>query len=115
MQKLGINRVEVLIINTRHCPYEVTERLHELDVHDGHRPSFRLYISELSPYGDEDWSRISMENIKFYWENQCARLGEYKYNGTLEEFIKDYGLTIDKWLIDSGIDLTGIKHIFFTY
>lgn len=66
--------------------------------------------SEFSPIAGEDrWSsNLSRANLEEYWKQQ-------NFEGTLEEFIVDYGLQVDYWLIqqvEAGkLDLEGIDDI----
>lgn len=113
--KPEFHREEVLIIRKSTCPEKVLDALHEAGVHRGHHCDWFRYGSEMEPFGNNDWSDLSMERIENYWKDQCNRLGEYAFKGDLNQFIEDYHLVVDKWLIDSKIDLTGVKNIFFVY
>ncbi len=70
------------------------------------------YVSDLSPYGDKDWSdTLSMDSIEKYWKHQCDRKDIGAYKESLDQYIIDCGLLFDRWLIDSKFDLKGIKLI----
>ena len=66
--------------------------------HDG----FVEIRSEFSPCGDETWKgRWTQEELENYYKDQidCGN-----FEGTLEEFIIEYGLKVDKYLIDQKFD-----------
>ena len=49
-----------------------------------------------------------MVEIESYWEQQKKT---NSYEGTLEQFIKDYGLAFEVWFIEQKFDLTGVDKI----
>jgi hypothetical protein len=49
-----------------------------------------------------------MKAIKDYWKDQVKT---NNYKGTLEKFIKDYGLEFDVWFIEQKFDITGVDEI----
>lgn len=112
---MKVSREQVLIIDYLDLPNFIRDELHKLE-------SFRNdvmlpHISELSfLYEDdikagEDLSRrITTYHIENYYKDQCET---NNYKGSLAEFISDYGLTIDAWLISANIDLTGIHRVIF--
>lgn len=79
---------------------------------------FINFHSEFEPCagegGSPDWSWLTDEGIEEYYREQ-QEPSEYKdpYEGTLEDFIRDYGLTLEKWLIDTKVDLAGVEKILF--
>lgn len=65
---------------------------------------------EFAPSGKETWAdSLSFEGIENYHKDQRAR-GLYD-SEDLNEFIKDYGLEFEVWLLAQNIDLTSIKSI----
>jgi len=102
-------REEVVIIQYTNCPEYVQDALR--DCHQFHNDMYMPHISQLSPSGKETWKdTLTSENIEQYWKDQCKN---NDYKDDLQQFIKDYGLTIDVWLIETGYDFTGIKTILF--
>lgn len=52
---------------------------------------------------------LTMDEITKYWEDQRDTNG---FEGNLEEFIKEYGLEFEVWIIKQNFDLTNIKNIY---
>jgi len=97
----------VLVFEYTELPQEFKDEIRE-------RHSFRNditleYLSEFSPFKETWGEALSEEGIEEYWKDQSETNG---YKGTLVEFIKDYGLVFDKWLLDQKIDLTDISTIY---
>lgn len=70
------------------------------------------YYSRLFPYGShEDWSTVL--NIKEIEKWYFIQVENNLYKGKLEQFIIDYGLEFDKYLIDEHmyLHLSGVKEI----
>jgi len=55
----------------------------------------------LLPFNGELQGDITRENLELYYEDQKTN---NNFTGTIEEFIKEYGLSLEKYLIDEGID-----------
>ncbi len=65
--------------------------------------------SEFTPFGKETWAdSLTFKGIEEYYKDQCVT---NLYNSTFNEFIKDYGLEFEVWLLAQDIDLTSIKNI----
>ena len=64
------------------------------------------YVSEMSPTGESDgdtWAKtLTTANIQAYYADQCAT---NDYAGDYEQFLSDYGIVFDVWLLDQGFDL----------
>lgn len=61
-------------------------------------------FSEFEPYH----YLKGMKAIEDYWTDQKLT---NNYDGDLEEFIKEYHLEFDKWIIEQGFDMTGVELI----
>jgi hypothetical protein len=95
-----------LILNFKDCPDFVKTSLKN-------RESFRNdiyleFISEFSPEDTEFWDTLTEEGIVEYWKEQT---NENHYKGTLEQFITDYDLHVEKWILSLGFDLSIISKI----
>ena len=102
----------VLIIDYQRLPSDIKTivRKRYSDI-NGDR--FIKYDSNMSPVGNDPrystWgARITQENINEYWQDQVKK---NSYTGDLDQFIKDYYIEFDRWLLDQDVDLTGIKTI----
>jgi len=95
----------VLIIDFLDLPREQQEEIQGFEAFGNDR--VLNYTSEMAPTGNELWSDIlSHQAIESYWEDQSAT---NNYKGTLPEFIVDYGLTFDVWLLAQDFDLAVTK------
>lgn len=104
----------ILILSFVELPQKIQDQIAE-------RESFcnDIYLntcSEFEPsnYGGkkEDWSGCTMERIERYWQDQLKTNNGWCKSKTIEDFIEDYGLQFEKWLInDSGIYLMGVEKI----
>lgn len=109
------SKEEVLIINWRMMPKDLKKEIQKMERFQN--DCYLTHCSEMSPSYGDDWSVLSMERIKKYCEDQVGtnrHLTEEKrelYKNSLDAFIKDYGLSVDKWLLDEKIDLNGIRRI----
>ncbi len=64
------------------------------------------YISEMGPSDGQTWAdSLVMKEIESYWHHQC----ESAFVGTLEQFITDYGLSFDVWIMNQGFNLDVTK------
>ena len=52
---------------------------------------------------------LTMDRVTKYWKDQQDTNG---FVGNLKEFIKDYGLEFDIWIIEQNFDLKDIKSIY---
>lgn len=108
MEKLPFTKKTVLEIDWLKCPDNIRDLVSK-------KEQFRnrtciKHISELTPFGSCSYKdTLTIKEIEKYYKDQCA----HNYNGDINSFIKDYGLEIDKWLIDTGYDFTGIDQIIF--
>lgn len=74
----------------------------------------QYYISEIMPYDNEDWSNsLDIKNLQNYYSAQTEN---NNYKGSFDQFIADYNLEFEKYLIDEKmyIHLSGIKEIVLT-
>jgi hypothetical protein len=109
-KKLPFTKQEILIIDYALCPEAVQNKIKKQ--HNFHRDVLVPFYSEFSPCGKEDYaSTLTNQKLEEYWADQ-TRTNNFK--GTLEEFIEEYGLQADKWLIDCDYDFEGVKHIYFS-
>lgn len=60
-----------------------------------------------SEFDVQSW-RVGMSEIESYWHAQTELNG---YKGNLTQFIKDYGLEFDVWIIGQNFDLSGIDQV----
>jgi len=109
-KKSPFTRQEILIIDYALCPVAVQDKVK--GQHNFHRDVLVPFYSEFNPRGKEDYgSTLTSQKLEEYWKDQTKT---NDFDGTIEEFIEDYGLQADKWLIDSGYNFSGIKHIYFS-
>lgn len=89
MNNSKFRKEEVLFIETSCIPENVIE-------HIPYKNGDRLvrHVSEFSPFGDKD-----------HWGNHLT-------HQNIEQYF-DCHLVVDHWLINTGYDFTGVKHIFF--
>ena len=65
--------------------------------------------SEFQPFGEGTWKEsFTKEQLKKYHEDQTQTNG---FKGTLSEFIEEYGLQVDEYLMEQKIDLDGVEDI----
>ena len=113
---LKAHKEEVFIIEWYTLPQEQRKWVSE---HLDYRFANDILIewpSEYQPWPkDEDatewetWDNtLSMEKIESYWKDQCET---NNFKGDLDDFIEDYGLKFEIWIIEQKFDLTGIKKI----
>ncbi len=99
-------KVEVLIIDRNSVPEDLWSEM--TWVADGR---YIAHSSELTPMYNRNYEDyLSSSNIENYWKQQCEN---NDYKDSLDQFIIDYNLRLDKWLIETGYDFSGIKIIFF--
>lgn len=109
MSKLA-KRQEYLIIDYNEMPEKIQDIVR--NYHSFHNDCFLKFHSELEPFGNEDWAdTCTMSHIEEYWKRQLETNSKYCQSETLEQFIEEYGLQKEKWLMESGIDLKGVKNI----
>ena len=105
-------RQNALVIEWCRCPQHIKD---EIAKSEQFRNDIVLeHVSELAPNNtdsqEETWAdNLTMESLQRYHQDQRDTNG---YTGTLDEFIKGYGLVVDKWLIDCGVDLDGVEAIY---
>jgi hypothetical protein len=105
--KKGFKRAEVLILDLHEMDQEFQDLFYE---REDRRHDYQRYYSEFDPsVSKEDYAQtFTQAHLEKYWKDQT---NNNNYKGTLEEFIKDYGLKMDVWFINCGYDFTGIKII----
>lgn len=108
-------RQEYLVIDYNEMPDEIQDIFRQRE--SFHNDCFIKFHSEMEPfpYGqdkDKDWAETcTMAHIESYWQEQLKSNSKYCQAKTIEEFIDDYGLQAEVWLINSGINLKGIQKI----
>lgn len=97
----------ILFINVYDLPPEIQEWLSK---HRELNRGYTKYHTEFEPYGKkEDFSNtLTLNHLKQYWEDQT---NTNNYKGTFDQFIEEYMLTFDKWLIESEFNFKGIREI----
>lgn len=104
--KKGFRREEVLFIELGDMDQKFKDLFY---ARVGRTHGYNRYWSEFDPaYGEDYGKSFSQEHLEQYWKDQTNK---NNYKGTLDEFIKDYGLEMDVWFINCGYDFTGIKRI----
>lgn len=106
----GFDRREVLFVDTyaQDASFEKAYRAYRSHRDDA-RADYQKYWSEFNPSGKEDYSdTFTQANLEKYWQDQTKN---NNFKGTLEDFIRDYGLELDVWFINCGYDFSGVKEI----
>jgi hypothetical protein len=104
--KKGFGEANVLFVSCYEMDEEFQTLFHKR--HDTHR-GYNRYCSEFDPFGSTDYSHtFTQEYLTKYWQDQT---NNNNYKGTLEQFVKDYGLELDLWFINCGYDFTGVRII----
>lgn len=68
------------------------------------------YVSEMAPVDGETWGEtLSRKAIEEYHKGQVEENG---YEGDLDQFLKDYDLAFDMWLLGQNIDLSDVRAIY---
>lgn len=105
------HREEVFIIDWLSLPKEwqdfVTDRL------DNRMTNGALlkWYTEFEPYDEKDFQEtLTMKQVEEYYKDQSDTNG---FVGSLDDFIEDYGLEFEIWMIEQNYDLTGIKNVYF--
>jgi hypothetical protein len=104
-------RLNVLIIDWNNCPENVQEVIK--GYHAFQNDCYLDFLSEFNYIhsGETDLSKqLTRANIEEYWQDQKKING---FKGSFEEFVKEYGLQIEMWLLDQDLDLTGVEKILF--
>ena len=103
------SRKEVLFINWTQCPKNIKDNIADNDRFSN--DILLPFFSEFEPFGEEDYANtLTMKNIEEYWRDQTLT---NNFQGTLEDFIGEYNLEVEIWLIKTGVDLKGVKKILF--
>lgn len=99
---------QILFIRPHELPVEAFNLLRKS--RGGLNHGYNKYHSEFEPCSSrENYSHtLTQPQLEEYWQTQTTT---NDFVGTLEEFIEDYRLQFDKWLIDCGYDFKGIKEI----
>jgi hypothetical protein len=104
--KKGFRRTEVLILELHEMDQEFQDLFYK---REDRQHGLNRYWSEFDPdYGKDYGKSFAQEHLENYWKDQIKT---NNYKGTLEEFIKEYGLEMDVWFINCGYDFTGVKMI----
>lgn len=103
-------REEIFIIDWISLPKDWQDFVAErLENRVGNGVMCRWY-TELEPYGEQDYQEsMTMDSIKSYHKDQSETNG---FKGSLDEFIDEYGLEFEVWMIEQKFDLAGIKNIY---
>lgn len=102
-------REKVFIIEWSSLPKEQKDFVYENLTDRFENGVFIEWPTEFTPYNEESFQdTLTMKEIENYWNGQ-SKINNYK--GTLDEFIEDYGLKFEVWIIEQKFDLTGIKKI----
>ena len=115
-KELKASRQEVFIIEWASLPREQRDLVKDHLDYRFANDVFLEWHSEMQPYPLNDdateWSSydetLSMEQIESYWKDQCET---NNFKGDLDDFIKDYGLKFEIWILEQKFDLTGIRKI----
>lgn len=108
----GFECKQVLFINYIDMPDHIAKII--CDMESFHNDCYLNWGSDMEPAynSNEDWSNsCTLANMEKYWKEQRESNGDYCKSETLEQFIKDYGLEVEKWIIDSGADLRGVQKV----
>ena len=55
---------------------------------------------------------LTLAAVQGYYKDQIARTDEHAtFQGTFEEFIEEYGLKLEMWLIEQKLDLSDVDQI----
>jgi len=55
---------------------------------------------------------LSEAALRSYYDGQVARTDEYAtFRGSYEEFIEEYGLQMEVWLVEQGFDLADVDEV----
>ena len=111
--KKGFERKPGILVVSFHDMDQEFQNLFQQRDDENRHHGYNRYWSEFNPDGKEDYSHtFTMVNVEQYWQDQTKN---NHYKGTLEEFIKEYGLEMDIWFIKCGYDFTGVKEILIDY
>lgn len=103
-------REEVFIIEWYTLPKEQRDYIFDMLDHRIHNDVMIKWPTEFEPYAEESFQdTLTMDHITSYWKGQ-TETNEFK--GNLDDFINEYGLKFDVWIIEQNFDLTGIKKIY---
>lgn len=74
--------------------------------------TYDKYFSGLEPfYENETWAKTcNKEKLEFYYNEQTKENNFFE--GSLEEFIEEYNLQLDSFLINEEVDLKEVTSIF---
>ncbi len=97
----GFSKVKVLYISLSCCPTNVKGAL-------AARWDGGDIMNASTEFRPKD---INRKNIEDYYKDQCD-IGNHK--GNINSFINEYGLQLEWWLMELGIDLSGVSEILIT-
>lgn len=93
--------------------YEFPERIQRIvsNFENFNTNCFIGWGSELTPFYENDkWETLlTKEKLISYYEEQSAELDNFE--GSLEDFIVEYNLELESYLIDMNMDLKGVSLI----
>lgn len=89
--------------------WKLPEDMQEI-VKDWHIYNRDCYIPVCSEFEPKDYT-IGMKCIEDYYEDQKSTNSSWCKSNNVEEFIVDYGLEFDAWIISQNWDLTGVDKI----
>jgi hypothetical protein len=105
----GFERKEILFLNVGDLPRKAQDLLYEKE----YRGDYNRYWSEFDPSDKQDYSdTLTQENLEQYWKDQVET---NEFDGDLEDFIREYNLEFDVWLINCGYDFKGVKEIIINF
>jgi len=99
----------VLFLKYTELPQEIQEAVQNKVAERFANDIYLKLWSEFEPDEGSTWAdELTQANIEAYHRDQQET---NNFDGTLEEFIDRYGLAIEKWLVDTEVDLTGVEEI----
>lgn len=104
-------REEIFIVDWLSLPQEQQDYV--TNMLDGRMKNGALleWHTELGPCGSEKSFKdtLTMEQIESYHKDQSETNG---FIGDLDDFIDEYGLKFEIWMIEQNFDIEGIKKIY---
>lgn len=89
----------VLVVEYTNCPEEIKNII---------RNDYRFRNDCYLEHHGEMWPEsMTLFDIDQYYKDQV----DNGYKGDIDKFIVDYNLQFEKWIIESGVDLSGVEKI----
>ncbi len=107
----GHHKESVFIFEWTKLPKDMKEQIQERTGHRFNNDIFLKFHSEFEPDGEEqtDWSQsLTTEQLHQYHKDQVET---NSYVGDLDQFVKDYGLEFEVWMLGQKIDLLGVTTV----